>query len=200
MGLKYIIVAVIFTTLVIVNIVWMATNLYFFIIDGTESIFQGTNFAENLYYSIYLKWILLCDFLWIIGSLIFMLKRKDFKTNLKLHYLEHRKIQEPKICVIIPAFNEEESIEKVVCDFSSQPFVENVIVVDNHSTDATAKIAESVGAKVIRKTQNKGFAHSYVLGIKEALKTDSNIILTTEAGDTYNAYDISKMLPFFRKL
>jgi len=28
------------------------------------------------------------------------------------------------------------------------------------------------------------------------LKTDSNVILTTEAGDTYNAYDISKMLPF----
>jgi len=163
MGLKYIIAAAIFTTLILVNIVWIATNLYFFIIDGTESIFKGTNLVENLYYSVYLKWILFFDFLLIIGFLIFMLNRKDFKTNLKLHYLEHKKIQEPKICVVIPVFNEEESIEKVVCDFSSQPFVENVIVVDNHSTDATVKIAESVGAKVIRKTQNKGFAHSYVL-------------------------------------
>jgi len=50
--------------------------------------------------------------------------------------------------------------------------------------------------KIIHKNQNKGFAHSYVLGLKEALKTNSNVILTTEAGDTYNAYDISKMLPF----
>ncbi len=196
MGLKYILVAAFFITLVFVNLAWIATNLYFFIIDGTESIFQGTNFAENIYYSIYLKWILLFNFIWIVGSLIFMLKRKDFKTNSKLHYLEYQKLKEPKICVVIPTFNEEESIEKVVNDFGSQPFVKHVIVVDNHSSDATVKIAESNGAIVIQKKQNKGFAHSYVLGLKEALKTNSDVILTTEAGDTYNAYDISKMLPF----
>ena len=69
-------------------------------------------------------------------------------------------------------------------------------MVDNHSSDATTKIAESSGATIIYKNENKGFAHSYVLGLKEALKTDSNVILTTEAGDTYNGYDVSKMLPY----
>lgn len=196
MGLKYILAAVFFTILLLVNLVWIITNLYFFMVAGTESIFQGNTFAENIYYSIYLKWILLSDILWIVGSLIFMLKRKDFKTDSKLHYLEHHKLYKPKICVVIPTFNEEESIEKVVLDFSSQPFVEHVIVIDNHSDDNTTKIAESVGATVIHKKQNSGFAHSYVLGLKEALKTDSNVILTTEAGDTYNGYDVSKMLPF----
>jgi len=147
MGLKYVIVAIIFVSLILLNLVWIVTNLYFFIIDGAGSILQGTNFVENIYYSLYLKWILLADISWIVGSLIFMLKRKDFKTNLELHYLDHQKIQEPKICVVIPAFNEEESIEKVVRDFSSQQYVEHVIVVDNYSSDATTAIAESAGAK-----------------------------------------------------
>jgi len=196
MGLKYILAAMFFVSLVFVNLIWIITNLYFFIIAGTESIFQGDTFAENIYYSVYLKWILLFNILWIVGSLIFMLRRKDFKTNSKLHYLDYNKLHKPKVCVVIPTFNEKKSIEKVVRDFSSQPFVEHVIVVDNNSSDNTVNIAESVGAIVIRKKQNMGFAHSYVLGLKEALKTDSNVILTTEAGDTYNGYDLSKMLPF----
>lgn len=196
MGLRYILAAVFFTILISINLIWVITNLYFFMIAGTESILQGNTFVENIYYSIYLKWILLLDILWIIGSLIFMLQRKDFKTNLNLHYLDYHKLYKPRICVVIPVFNEEASIEKVIRDFSTQQFVEHVIIVDNHSDDTTTKIAESLGAKVIHKKQNFGFAHSYVLGLKEALKTDSNVILTTEAGDTYNAYDISKMLPF----
>jgi len=196
MGLKYVIIAIIFVSLVIVNLVWIATNLYFFIIEGSGSILRGTNFVENIYFSTYLKWILLADIVWIIGTVIFMLVRKDFKTNLELHYLDHQKNQVPKICVVIPTYNENESIRKVVRDFFSQQYVEHVIVIDNNSSDNTTKIAESAGAKVIRKNQNKGFAHSYVLGLREALKTNSNIIVTTEAGDTYNAYDISKMLPF----
>ena len=84
-----------------------------------------------------------------------MLKRKDFKTNLKLHYLNHQKIQEPKICFVIPAFNEEESIENLFRDFSSQQYVEHVIVVDNYSIDATTTIAESAVAKIIHNNQNK---------------------------------------------
>ena len=112
MGFKYVIAAIIFVSLILVNLVWIATNLYFFIIEGTGSILQGINFVENIYFSLYLKWILLADISWIVGSLIFMLKRKDFKTNLKLHYLDHQKIQEPKICVVIPTYNENESIRK----------------------------------------------------------------------------------------
>jgi len=196
MSLKYILVAISFLSLFLVTIVWIATNLYFFIIEGAETILQGKNFVENIYYSTYLKWILLADFSWIIGAFIFMLQRKDFKTNPKLHYLDYKKIENPKICVVIPAYNEEASIEKVVRDFSSQKFVKYVIVIDNNSEDSTAKIAGECNAIVIRKKENKGFPHSYVLGLNEALKTDANLIVTTEAGDTYNAYDISKMLPY----
>lgn len=196
MGLKYVLVAIIFTLLFFINLIWFITNFYFFIVNGAGSILQGKNFIEDIYYSTYIKWILLSDFLWIFSTLIFMLRRKDFKTNLKLHYLEYEQIINPKICVVIPTYNEEESIAKVVTDFISQRFVEHVIIIDNNSEDSTVDIAEKCGATVVRKNKNTGFGHSYALGLKEALKTDANLIITTEAGDTYNAYDISKMLSY----
>lgn len=196
MGLKYILVAITFFSLFCVSIGWIITNFYFFIIEGTEFILHGKNFAENIYYSVYLKWILLADISWILGSFVFMLQRKDFKTNPKLHYLNYKKIENPEICVVIPTYNEQATIEKVVRDFISQKYVKYVIIIDNNSDDETAKIAEKNGAIVVRKKKNEGFAHSYTLGCKEALKTDANVIVTTEAGDTYNAYDISKMLSY----
>ena len=62
--------------------------------------------------------------------------------------------------------------------------------------DDTALLAEKCGAKVIRQEKNRGFAHSYAIGLKEALKTDANIIATAEADGTNNAYDLDKMIPY----
>ena len=96
----------------------------------------------------------------------------------------------------MPAFNEELSIKQVVEDFQKQNFVKHVIVVDNKSTDNTVKIAKECGAKVIEKIENKGYSHSLVLGLKEALKTDANIITITESDGTFNGYDLDKMVPY----
>jgi 16S rRNA U516 pseudouridylate synthase RsuA-like enzyme len=79
------------------------------------------------------------------------------------------------------------SIKQVVNDFRKQKFVEHVIVIDNKSTDNTVKIARESGAEVVEKMENKGYSHSLVMGFKEALKTDCNIIATVEADGTFNA-------------
>src|ERR1035438_4547950 len=53
------------------------------------------------------------------------------------------------ITVIIPCLNEEEGIERVL---GAMPeFVDEIIVVDNGSTDRTAEIAASLGAKVLHQ-------------------------------------------------
>ena len=52
------------------------------------------------------------------------------------------------ITVIIPCLNEEQGIEKVLR--AMPDFVDEVIVVDNDSTDGTSTVAASLGAKVIR--------------------------------------------------
>ena len=96
----------------------------------------------------------------------------------------------------MPTYNEELSIKHVVEDFKKQEFVEDVIVIDNKSTDNTVKIARESGAKVVEKIENKGYSHSLVMGLNEALKTDANIIAMTESDGTFNGYDLEKMVPY----
>ena len=55
-----------------------------------------------------------------------------------------------KISVIIPAFNEERSIGKVITDIPKE-LVHEIIVVDNACTDRTVEVAESAGARVVRE-------------------------------------------------
>ena len=192
----FFILALTFFILFMVNIAWIVANLYSWAKDGIESIVQGQNLLENIYLSKYIKWILWADGLWIIFALIFMLRRKHYKTNSLLHYLQYSKISNPSTCVVIPTYNEELSIEKVIKDFQNQQFVKSIIIIDNNSNDQTPDIAEKCRVNVIRKNINKGYAHSFVLGLKESLKTEANVIATTESDGTYNAYDLEKMIPY----
>lgn len=192
----FFILAVSFFVLFLINLIWVGLNLYLMIKDGIQSLLQGRNLFESIYYSVYLRWILLADSIWVSSAFGFIFRRKHYKTNTLLHYLHYDPIINPSICVAIPTYNEELSIEKVVKDFYEQKFVKHVIVIDNNSTDRTVELAINAGAKVIKKNQNTGYSHSIVMGLREALRTDADVIATTEADGTYNAYDIEKMLPY----
>src|SRR5260370_1441253 len=69
------------------------------------------------------------------------------------------------ITVIIPCLNEEQGIEKVLR--AMPEFVDQVIVVDNNSTDRTSEVAAALGAKVVRE-QVRGYGRSYKRGFAEA--------------------------------
>jgi len=187
-----------FGILFVANIAWIVLNLYSWATVGIDIVLSGSESGlfENIYYSLYFKWIIFADILWIISLIVFMLRRKHFKTDPAQHFLKYNPINSPRLCVTIAAYNEQESIEKTVKDFIKHRGVESVIVVDNKSTDDTALLAEKCGAKVIRQEKNRGFAHSYAIGLKEALKSDANIIATAEADGTNNAYDLDKMIPY----
>ena len=60
------------------------------------------------------------------------------------------------VSVVIPAYNESETVGKVVNVVKSLNYVDEVIVVDDGSTDETAQSAEESGAMVIKHTTNKG--------------------------------------------
>jgi len=192
----FFILAVSFAVLILINIVWIGYNVALWAKDGIQSLLLGRNLFESISDSVYMKWIFLADAIWIVFALIFMLQRKHYKTDPRLHYLHYDPITNPTICVIIPAYNEEISIEKVVRSFINQKFVESVIVIDNKSIDNTINIAEKCGAKVIRKEKNRGLGHSYAIGLKMALETNVNVIATTDADGTSNAYDLEKLLPY----
>lgn len=68
----------------------------------------------------------------------------------------------PIIKVIIPAFNEADSISHVIKDIPR--FVDEIIVVNNSSTDATVINAENAGATVLTET-NKGYGYACLSGL-----------------------------------
>ncbi|TPE44540.1 glycosyltransferase family 2 protein [Pontibacter mangrovi] len=72
----------------------------------------------------------------------------------------------PRINVIIPAYNEEASIAKVVKAIPAG-FVQEVIVVNNNSTDRTAQVAAAAGATVLHQP-SPGYGNACLKGIAHA--------------------------------
>ena len=71
------------------------------------------------------------------------------------------------ITAIMPAYNEEARIGKVVRE--AKRFVDEVLVIDDNSTDRTAYIAERAGAKVITNADRKGYIGALKTGFKKPL-------------------------------
>ncbi len=82
---------------------------------------------------------------------------------------------EKKINVVIPAFNEELSIGKVVHAIPKD-WIETVIVVNNNSTDKTQEVAALAGATVLLE-KRKGYGYACLTGIEEAKKNKADIIV-----------------------
>jgi glycosyltransferase involved in cell wall biosynthesis len=96
--------------------------------------------------------------------------------------------------VIIPCLNEEQGIEKVLRRMPE--FVDEVIVVDNNSTDRTAAVAESLGARVIRE-HVRGYGRAYKKGFSVA---GGDVIITLDGDHSYPPDAISYLLEAFLHL
>ncbi len=86
-----------------------------------------------------------------------------------------------KISVVIPAFNEEQAIGEVVRAVPADR-VHEVIVVDNGSTDGTAKQAILAGARVIQEPR-PGYGSACLAGAKAAAEADVLVFLDGDRSD-----------------
>ena len=132
-----------------------------------------------------------------------------FTTVMLLIYLRHRKVLgdtkrtrfEPTISVVIPAYNEEKAIEETVRSVLDADYPKGkmeVIVVNDGSTDRTAKIVGSIKDKRVRllNKKNEGnAAYSKNYGIK---RSKGEIIITLDADSTITKDSIKKMLHYFK--
>ena len=99
-----------------------------------------------------------------------------------------------RITVIIPCLNEEQGIESVLRRMPE--FVDEVIVVDNGSTDRTSDVARGFGAKVIRENV-RGYGRSYKTGFASAT---GDVIVTLDGDHSYPPDAISYLLEAFLHL
>jgi glycosyltransferase involved in cell wall biosynthesis len=98
------------------------------------------------------------------------------------------------ITVIIPCLNEEQGIEKVLR--AMPEFVDEVIVVDNASTDGTSEVASRLGAKVIREDV-RGYGRAYKRGFAGA---SGDLIITLDGDHSYPVDALSYLLEAFLHL
>ena len=97
------------------------------------------------------------------------------------------------IKVIIPAFNEEKSIGKVIQEIPKT--VSEIIVVNNNSTDSTVKIAFENGATVLTE-KRKGYGYACLRGIEYISKQDTKPDIVVFLDGDYSDYpeELSKIV------
>lgn len=83
---------------------------------------------------------------------------------------------------VMPAYNEQPRIAEAIA--SVLPFVDEVIVVDDGSGDATAEFATAAGARVIRQGVNRGYLAAIKRGFAEARGT---VVVTVDADGEFPA-------------
>jgi hypothetical protein len=98
------------------------------------------------------------------------------------------------ITVIIPCLNEEQGIERVLR--AMPEFVDEVIVVDNASTDRTSEVAAALGAKVIREDV-RGYGRAYKRGFAVAT---GDLIITLDGDHSYPVDAVSYLIEAFLHL
>ena len=96
--------------------------------------------------------------------------------------------EDNKISVVIPCYNEEKGIEYILKAMPES--VDEVVVVDNNSTDGTASVAQSLGAVVV-KEPIKGYGRAYKRGMSAA---SGDIIVTMDGDGTYPPHAIDLLL------
>ncbi len=112
--------------------------------------------------------------------------------NYANYLVRSREFDSYKVSVIVPAWNEEESIGHVVRDFL--PHASEVVVADNNSGDRTAEIARGLGARVVSQPL-AGYGEALRCGMDHA---QGDILVLAEADHTFRSKDLGKLLEYMK--
>jgi len=94
-----------------------------------------------------------------------------------------------QISILIPAYNEEKTIGKVINNFKKQLPEAKVYVCDNNSDDKTAEIAKKAGAHVLKENkQGKGYA------LRKLFNIESDIFVIVDGDNTYPSDKVKELI------
>ncbi len=92
----------------------------------------------------------------------------------------------------IPAFNEEKTIAHVVLE--AQKHAHIVIVCDDGSSDLTGKIAERLGAVVVRHEQNSGYGAALQSLFRKARELKADVLVTLDSDGQHDPAEIPRLV------
>ena len=96
--------------------------------------------------------------------------------------------REKKISVVIPCYNEEEGLAVVIPSLPDS--VDEVVIVDNNSTDRTAEVAAKLGARVVFE-KKKGYGAAYKAGLPAVT---GDITVTMDGDGTYAVEQVEECI------
>lgn len=103
-----------------------------------------------------------------------------------------------KLVVIIPAYNEEKSIVKVINQIPRTiTNIEKIeiLVIDDGSQDKTVnEIKNNTSASVVSHHKNLGLGASFATGLEQAIKRQADIVVTIDADNQFDPQDINKLI------
>ena len=97
-----------------------------------------------------------------------------------------------KITVGIPAFNEEKNIASIISRLKD--FTDSIIVCDDGSSDMTAKIAEDMGAILVKHPKNLGYGAAIRTIFLKAKELESDVLVTIDGDGQHQIMDVEKIL------
>lgn len=102
----------------------------------------------------------------------------------------------PKLLVLIPAFNEEHTIKKVIRDIKShtRKYATQIIVINDGSLDSTEKIANEEKVIVLTHILNRGLGASINTGLEYAKAKVFDVLITFDADGQHEAIKIPALV------
>lgn len=98
-----------------------------------------------------------------------------------------------RILVVIPAYNEEKNIVRVITELKSDFPEADILVVNDCSKDNTAVVAKNAGVVCVSHPFNMGYAHGLLTGFKYAAKENYDIVVQFD-GDGQHIASEARML------
>ncbi len=94
--------------------------------------------------------------------------------------------EQPKIVVVLPAYNAAKTLEKTYVDLPKEK-ISKIILVDDVSQDQTVEVAKSLGLSVVIHVQNRGYGGNQKTCYLEALKDNADVVVMLHPDHQYDS-------------
>jgi glycosyltransferase involved in cell wall biosynthesis len=103
-----------------------------------------------------------------------------------------------KVCILIPAYNAQETLGSVLREIKSLHL--DTLVIDDGSSDETKRVASENGAQLLEHPLNLGKGAALQTGFRYILQKDYQVVVTLDADGQHDPSEIPSLLKIFQRV